>query len=154
MNNLEQDMLRDNQIYLNKIELGRKIAAIIDEGVLLQESLTMKRKEALDLYIRSCQKSKSEDCSNDNILEIDETGGSDKNDMKSQHLRKTYCWNNSSVKHHIISQIPPTVKKKWPTKRCVICKNYGICHESRYYCKRCNVALCKNPCFKEYHSII
>ena len=41
MNNLEKDMLRDNQIYLNKIELGRKIAAIIDEG----ESLTMKRKE-------------------------------------------------------------------------------------------------------------
>ena len=35
MNNLEQDMLRDNQIYLNKIERGRKIAAIIDEGVLL-----------------------------------------------------------------------------------------------------------------------
>ena len=36
---LEQEMLQDNQIYMNKIELGKQIVAIIDKGVVRQESL-------------------------------------------------------------------------------------------------------------------
>ena len=58
----------------------------------------------------------------------------------------------TSPDRHLLSQIPPTGKKKWPQKPCVICRRYGIRHDTRYYCKCCNVALCKEPCFQEHHS--
>ena len=45
---LEQDLLQDNKIYLEKIELGRKITIIIEKGVVQEESLTKDRQEALD----------------------------------------------------------------------------------------------------------
>ena len=48
--NLREDLLKDNQLYHDKIELGKKIAVIIDEGVVQEESLTKDRKLALDLY--------------------------------------------------------------------------------------------------------
>ena len=38
-------------------------------------------------------------------------------------------------------------------KPCVTCRSHGGRHDTRYYCKFCNVALCKDPCFREYHSI-
>ena len=47
---LRQDMLQDNQDYLDKIELGKQIIAIINEGVVKEESLSKSRKEALHLY--------------------------------------------------------------------------------------------------------
>ena len=50
METLEEDLLRDNQDYLGKIELGKQITTIIDKGIVQEESLTRKRKEALDLY--------------------------------------------------------------------------------------------------------
>ena len=54
---------------------------------------------------------------------------------------------------HFPSQIPSTDKKKYPQKPCVTCRRHGARHDTRYYCKFCNVALCKDPCFREYHSI-
>ena len=54
---------------------------------------------------------------------------------------------------HFISQIPPTEKKKWPQKPCILCRRYGVRHDTRYYCKFCNTALCKESCFREYHSM-
>ena len=54
---------------------------------------------------------------------------------------------------HLLSQIPPTEKKKWPQKPCILCRRYGVRHDTRYYCKDCNAALCKEPCFREYHSM-
>ena len=48
--NLREDLLKDNQLYLDKIELGKTIAAIIDEGMVKEESLTKDRKLSLDLY--------------------------------------------------------------------------------------------------------
>ena len=47
---LREDLLRDNQLYLEKIEVGKRIAAILDEGIILEESLTKDRKIVLDLY--------------------------------------------------------------------------------------------------------
>ena len=47
---LRQDMLQDNQDYLDKIELGKQIIVIINEGVVKEESLSKSRKEALHLY--------------------------------------------------------------------------------------------------------
>ena len=37
--NLKEELLHDNQIYLDKIELGNQIATIIDEGTVREESL-------------------------------------------------------------------------------------------------------------------
>ena len=47
---LKEVLLQDNKEYLDKIELGKDIAIIIDEGVVQEESLTRERKEALELY--------------------------------------------------------------------------------------------------------
>ena len=49
-NNLKEELLQNNKEYLDKIELGKDIALIIDEGVVQEESLTRERKEALVLY--------------------------------------------------------------------------------------------------------
>ena len=59
----------------------------------------------------------------------------------------------TSSDRHLLSQIPPTEKKKWPQKPCVICRRSGVRHDTRYCCKCCNVALCKEPCFQEYHTM-
>ena len=48
--NLEEELLQDNQDYLDKIELGRQIIAIIEKGTVKEESLTKHRKDALYLY--------------------------------------------------------------------------------------------------------
>ena len=53
---------------------------------------------------------------------------------------------------HVPSRLPPTEKKKWPQKKCFVCRKYGVRHDTRYYCRVCNKALCRSPCFKEYHS--
>ena len=47
---LEDQLLHDNQNYLNKIELGTQVAIIIDKGTVREESLTNHHKEALELY--------------------------------------------------------------------------------------------------------
>ena len=49
---LEEDLLKDNQVYLERIELGKKIAVILEKGIIHEESLTKERKVALDLYRR------------------------------------------------------------------------------------------------------
>ena len=41
-------MLQDNQDYLDKIGLGKQVAAVIDEGVMREESLT----KEVELYQR------------------------------------------------------------------------------------------------------
>ena len=48
--NLREDMIKDNQLYLERIELGKNIEIIISEGDIHEESLTKERKAALDLY--------------------------------------------------------------------------------------------------------
>ena len=44
--NLEEDLLCDNQEYIENIEFGKHVASIIDKGVVREESLTQARKEA------------------------------------------------------------------------------------------------------------
>ena len=46
----EDDMLQDNQKYLDTIELGKQVNSVIDKGVVHEESLSKRRKDALDLY--------------------------------------------------------------------------------------------------------
>ena len=52
---------------------------------------------------------------------------------------------------HTLSKIPPTERKKWPQKSCVLCRKYGARNDTRYICILCNAALCKEPCFSDYH---
>ena len=95
-----------------------------------------------------------------NKYEVDEIDSdrSDKYDVKHGPLDSDQTDNNicdisqSSTCKHLPSQIPPTEKKKWPQKPCVYCRKYGTRHDTRYICSSCNIALCKSPCFSEYHS--
>ena len=50
INNLEEELLKTNSDYLERIELGEKVAIIISKGTVREESLTKSYKEALDLY--------------------------------------------------------------------------------------------------------
>ena len=61
---------------------------------------------------------------------------------------------NDNDVDHSLTQIPRTGRKKYPTKRCVVCRKYGARRDTRYCCKACKVALCKSPCFKEYHLVL
>ena len=55
-------------------------------------------------------------------------------------------------KEHSLIKIPPTKRKQYPQKICVHCRqNLGIRNDTRYICTLCDVALCKKPCFSEYH---
>jgi hypothetical protein len=58
-----------------------------------------------------------------------------------------------NIQDHFPSQIRPTAKKKYPQRRCVICKGNGKTRDCRYYCKSCfeRPALCKSSCFLQYH---
>lgn len=59
---------------------------------------------------------------------------------------------------HFPMEVPPTEKKKNPTRKCVVCslkrdhRGKQVRKESRYMCKVCQVALCVVPCFEKYHS--
>ena len=78
-------------------------------------------------------------------------------DTKTLHLDRTdkkvsATDNNLNVIKHIPTQIPATEKKKWPQKPCVLCRKHGTRRDTRHFCSFCNIALCKSPCFSEYHS--
>ena len=47
---LEDFLLQNARIYRNKVELGEKVATILDKGVVPEESLPKEHKDALDLY--------------------------------------------------------------------------------------------------------
>lgn len=51
---------------------------------------------------------------------------------------------------HFPKKIPPTEKKMNPSRRCAICKPKR--KETSYFCKKCDVALCVQPCFELYHT--
>ena len=52
---LRSELLKDNQLYIDKVELGRNIDAIVGEGFVREESLTKDRKLALDLFRKQRQ---------------------------------------------------------------------------------------------------
>ncbi|UYV60146.1 hypothetical protein LAZ67_1000131 [Cordylochernes scorpioides] len=57
------------------------------------------------------------------------------------------------IERHFPSLVPPTEKKKNPTRYCCVCGANKKRKESRYMCKDCDVALCVVPCFKTFHTI-
>ena len=78
-------------------------------------------------------------------------------ESSGDHKYGQNCYNirtdrTNSKEGHQLLQIPPTEKKKWPQKPCIYCRKYGTRRDTRHSCSLCNVALCKDPCFSEYHS--
>jgi hypothetical protein len=57
----------------------------------------------------------------------------------------------TSATAHEPMQIPPTPKKSYPTKRCVMCTSAGKRKEVRTICRVCKVALHEKGCFQAYH---
>ena len=47
---LKESMQQDNRVYVEKRSLGRRVAVILAEGVIEEESLTQERKDAFDFY--------------------------------------------------------------------------------------------------------
>ena len=69
---------------------------------------------------------------------------------------KLHCFDSSmsdtQLSKHSIIKIPATKRKRYPQKSCVYCRqNHGVRNDTRYICTFCDVALCKKPCFAEYH---
>ena len=59
---------------------------------------------------------------------------------------------DTQLSKHSIIKIPATKRKRYPQKSCVYCRqNHGVRNDTRYICTFCDVALCKTPCFAEYH---
>ena len=59
---------------------------------------------------------------------------------------------NDKKEDHSLIKIPPTKRRKYSQKACVHCRQkYGIRNDTRYICTLCNVALCQEPCFSDYH---
>ena len=56
---------------------------------------------------------------------------------------------------HIPSPIVYAGKKKYPQRKCIVCKNIGARRDTRYCCKGCvgTPALCISPCFKKHHTV-
>ena len=79
-----------------------------------------------------------------------------KDDSLSPDMKRDFERNNTDSictcqDSHSPSRIPPTERKKYSQRRCVVCRKHGASRDTRYYCETCNVALCKTPCFEEYH---
>ena len=56
------------------------------------------------------------------------------------------------MNHCSLIKIPPKKRKRYPQKICIHCRqNHGVRKDTRYICTLCDVALCKEPCFAEYH---
>ena len=73
-------------------------------------------------------------------------------DMNNGHSLSKIALTKKKKWLYSLSKIVPTEKKKWPQKPCVLCrKKYGVRKDTRYICNLCNTALCKEPCFSEYH---
>ena len=53
---------------------------------------------------------------------------------------------------HHITAFPATATKKYPQRKCRVCRLRGNRKDTRFYCKECGVPLCKAPCFGHYHS--
>ena len=73
---------------------------------------------------------------------------SDVNDFNTQLSNQS----KERMDHCSLIKIPPKKRKRYPQKICIHCRqNHGVRKDTRYICTLCDVALCKEPCFAEYH---
>ena len=55
-------------------------------------------------------------------------------------------------KVHKKAEFPPTAGKVHGQRACKVCKKRGLHRDTRFYCKKCIIALCPTNCFEIYHS--
>ena len=55
---------------------------------------------------------------------------------------------------HVPSLIVSAGKKKYPQRKCIVCRGNSARRDTRYCCKDCvgTPALCKSPCFEKHHT--
>ncbi|CAM1302406.1 Uncharacterised protein r2_g1225 [Pycnogonum litorale] len=59
---------------------------------------------------------------------------------------------------HFCSYIPPTEKKRQPTRICKVCSEKSasegnrVRKETRFWCQDCEIPLCHIPCFELFHT--
>jgi hypothetical protein len=53
---------------------------------------------------------------------------------------------------HRLTAIPPTSKRKYPSRNCRVCSRHKKRGETRYICSSCQVPLHKGECFTCYHT--
>ena len=94
-----------------------------------------------------CFKSSNSECQENNTSSITELHPN----VTNRNSRNDGVMSEMSANHHL-STIYSTERKKWPQKKCVYCRQkYGVRNDTRYICMQCGVALCKQPCFSDYH---
>lgn len=81
----------------------------------------------------------------------DKNGASTSSDVNNFGTQRNELLENKKEDHFLI-KIPPTKHKKYSQKACVHCRQKnGVRNDTRYICKQCDVALCKEPCFAVHH---
>lgn len=55
---------------------------------------------------------------------------------------------------HFPAHNPPTEKKKYAQKKCIVCTQRKLRKDTSIHCKTCNVALCVSPCFEVHHTLL
>ena len=53
INDLDQELICDNNLYLEKLERGEQIYIRLGEGLIMEDSLSKQNKEALDVFRKS-----------------------------------------------------------------------------------------------------
>ena len=73
-------------------------------------------------------------------------------DLMREKLNETVPRNINNNNIHYLVAIPPTEKKKLPTKPCRVCSKIKR-KETRYECVECEnkPPLCVGECFRAYH---
>ena len=76
----------------------------------------------------------------------------DSNEKNDDSIKSCIDDFDTQLSKHSIIKIPATKRKRYPQKSCLYCRqNNGVRNDTRYICTFCDVALCKKPCFAEYH---
>ncbi|CAF0814755.1 unnamed protein product [Didymodactylos carnosus] len=68
--------------------------------------------------------------------------------VKTQRGRPSLDNPSRLIERHFISTIPENKQR-----RCVVCSAHNIAKKTRYECTECNVGLCIDVCFKNFHTL-
>jgi len=125
--------------------------------VIIRKQQVCYYKKAFRLFVQNSQRTSttnSVEHAERVFVELQTTGSARKPGRRSAARRHP----GRLTDRHFPEHIPANVTKKEPTRMCVVCcsrrKPDGkkVRRESRYYCPQCDVGLCVEPCFKEYHT--
>lgn len=59
---------------------------------------------------------------------------------------------SANMRQHKVVKITGSGKKKFPQRRCRVCKKHGKRKETCFMCSYCEIPLCMGKCFEDYHT--